>query len=259
MTFLEQIVAYKRWEVASQKRLLSEKELRDRVGIVPRARDFATALRRGPGVRVVAEFKRASPSKGAIRLSADAGKVAGEYAEHGAAALSVLTDTRWFAGAVNDLWRAREMVSLAILRKDFVVDAYQIYEARTNGADAVLLLCSVLDDARLSEFGKLIRELGMAVVAEAHNEREVDRALKIDGAVVGLNNRDLTTMTVVPGTAVRLRSRVPSDRIALAESGVKNREDLKELAAAGFSACLIGERLMSAESPGAALKELLTS
>jgi indole-3-glycerol phosphate synthase len=256
-SLLERIVAYKRWEVATRKRLLGERELRERVGIVPRARDLAAALRRGPAPRVVAEVKRASPSRGAIRPGADAAQVACEYAENGAAAISVLTDTRFFGGCIEDLWRVREAVSVPALRKDFLVDPYQLFEARAYGADGVLLLCSALDDAQLADLASLARELGMTAVVEAHAPEEVDRALRVEAPVVGLNNRDLRTMTVVEGHAIRLRAHVPSDRIALAESGVKSRRDIEALLAAGLDACLVGESLMSAESPGAALRALL--
>lgn len=256
MSALDRIIAQKRWEVATQKRLLTERELRDRIGIVPRAKDFAAALRQGSAPRVVAEFKRASPSKGAICASADPAKVACEYADNGAVAISVLTDARWFWGSLQDLWRIRESVALPLLRKEFVVDPYQIVEARAYGADAVLLLCSVLDDQQLFDFAMLARELGMTAVVEAHDENEIDRALAASAQVIGVNNRNLRTLVVTPGTAERLRPRIPADRVALAESGVKTAAELARIVAAGFDACLIGEALMSAPSPGAALRAL---
>jgi indole-3-glycerol phosphate synthase len=257
MSVLDRIVAHKRWEVAAQKRLLPQAELEARAAAAPKARDFAAALRRGAAPRVVAELKRASPSRGALQPAADAGHVASAYADAGAVALSVLTDGRFFWGSLLDLWRARESVSLPVLRKDFVVAPYQVYEARAHGADAVLLLCSVLDDRHLAEIGALVRFWGMTPVVEAHDEREVDRALSVESAVVGVNNRDLKSMTLVRGRAEALRTRIPEGRLALAESGIRTREDLTRLAAAGYDACLVGEVLMSAEHPGHALRELL--
>jgi indole-3-glycerol phosphate synthase len=254
---LQRILAHKRWEVSAQKRLLSAKELHDRVGLVPRPRNFADALRRGATPRVVAEFKRASPSKGAIAPAADVARVTSDYADAGAVALSVLTDTRFFGGNCADLFRTHDAVALPILRKEFIVDAYQIYEARAWGADAVLLLCAALDDAQLADFSALSHELGMTVVVEAHDETECERAAKTPARVIGVNNRDLGTLGVDLGVAARLRHLIPEDRLALFESGVRSPADLRAAMDAGFDAALVGEALMSAPSPGAALRSLL--
>jgi indole-3-glycerol phosphate synthase len=257
MSLLARIVAHKRWEVATEKRLLSEKELRDRVGLVPRARDFVAAMRRGQGPRVIAEFKRASPTRGVLRAAADPAKVCCEFVENGAVAVSVVTDNRWFWGSVCDLWLARESISIPILCWDFVVDPYQIYQARAHGADAVRLVCTLLDDRKLIDCASLARALDMTAIIEAHDEREVERALAADALVIGLSNRDLQTMEVVPGTAERLRPLVPADRITVAESGIRSAEELGQLSPLLFDACLVGEALMSADSPGAALRALL--
>jgi indole-3-glycerol phosphate synthase len=257
MSILDRIIAHKRWEVAASQRILPEADLRDRARQAPRIRDFAAALRRGKSPRVVAEFKRASPSRGAIHPAADPAVVACDYAEAGAVALSVLTDARWFWGSLTDLWRVREDVAIPILRKDFLVAPYQVVEARAWGADAVLLLSGVLEGSALAEMASLARDLGMSVVVEAHDEAALERALSVPGAVVGINNRDLRTMTIAPGTAERLRPRVPSDRLTLGESGIQTREDLARISEAGLDAALVGESLMSTDNPGAALKALL--
>lgn len=256
MNVLARIVAHKRWEVLAHQRLLSERELRERVGIVPRARDFAAALRRGAGPRIVAEFKRASPSKGAIAPGADVATVTSAYADGGAVALSVLTDTRFFGGCLPDLFRATESVSLPVLRKEFIVDAYQIYEARAWQADAVLLLCAVLDDKQLVDFCTLTRELGMTALVEAHDEAELERAARTDAAIIGVNTRDLKTLATNTNTALAARKLIPEGRVALYESGVRTAADVRAATAAGYDACLVGESLMSAADPCAALRAL---
>lgn len=256
MNVLAKIVAHKRWEVLAHKRLLSERELRERVGIVPRAKDFAAALRRGSGPRIVAEFKRASPTKGAIAPGADVALVTSAYVDGGAVALSVLTDTRFFGGCLPDLFRATESVSVPILRKEFIVDAYQLYEARAWQADAVLLLCAVLDDKQLTDFATLARELGMTAVVEAHDEAELERAARTDAAVLGVNTRDLKTLATDNTLALAARKLIPEGRVALYESGVRSAEDVKTALDAGYDACLVGESLMTAPDPGAALRAL---
>ena len=224
-------------------------------------RDFAGALAgdesgRGP-VRVIAELKRASPSRGLLRTRYRRREIAQAYAGAGAAALSVLTEEQYFLGSIEDLKQARDAVSLPVLRKDFILDAYQVYESAAAGADAVLLIAAVLPDGDLRELIGLCKSLRLAALVEVHNEEELDRALAARARIIGVNNRNLKTMEVNLETAFRLKERIPSSCLSVSESGIRTAEDLRNLAAAGFHAALIGEHLMTADDPGRALAELL--
>ncbi len=221
------------------------------------ARSLAEALRRPGRVACIAEFKRRSPSAGWIAEAAVPSKVAPLYAAGGAAALSVLTDGPFFGGSLEDLGAARAACPLPVLRKDFIVDPYQVTEARAAGADAILLIVAALTDAGLSDLLGAASALGMDALVEAHDREEVARAVAIGAHLVGINNRDLRTFTVDRDLAARLRSSVPSDRIVVAESGIRDAADLARLRAAGIDAILVGETLMRAPDPAAALRELV--
>jgi indole-3-glycerol phosphate synthase len=223
----------------------------------PAVRPFAAALAR-PGVMcVIAEHKRRSPSRGAIREDLEPADVARRYASAGAAALSVLTDEPFFGGQLGHLSEARAATELPTLRKDFVVDAWQIAEARAAGADAVLLIVAALSDGELRQLLGEARGLGVDALVEVHDGGELERALSAGARLVGVNNRDLRTLAVSLETSVGLAPRIPDEVVAVAESGIKSGQDLRRLRDVGFDACLVGEHLMSAPDPGAALRRLL--
>jgi len=251
---LREIIAHKRAELQRSGPPLAE--LLAAAAQAPLARDFAAALR-GDDVRVIAEIKRASPSEGAIRAQGfDPAAIARAYQAAGAAALSVLTDERYFGGHLDHLRAARAAVGLPVLRKDFVIDERQLYEARAAGADAALLIVAVLEAGRLAELLALTQELGMAALVEAHDETEVEAAVAAGARIIGVNNRDLRSFTVDLATTERLAPIVPADRVLIAESGVHTRADVERLAEAGADAVLVGTALMRADDPGEALREL---
>ena len=255
-TILDEIVAWKRVEVArcAEERPLTE--LQEAVAAALPPRDWIGALR-GPGVSLIAEVKRASPSAGPLRPGLDPAALAAEYEEAGAAALSVLTDARYFQGSLDDLRAARAAVSLPVLRKDFIVSPYQVYEGRAAGADAVLLIVAVLDDEALDALHRLAQALGMAALVEVHDEAELRRALAIGPRAVGVNNRDLHTFRVDVGTTARLRVRIPDEVVLVAESGVHSPADVARLAAIGADAMLVGEALVRAVRPGDVAREFI--
>jgi len=247
------ILAAKREEVVARRRqapqLLDDAQ-------APR-RSFVSALS-GSGVAVVAEIKRRSPSAGALLPpGADVSVLARRLAEAGAAAISVLTDRTWFGGSLDDLVAVRRAVDLPILRKDFLIDPYQIHEARACGADAVLLIARLLSPAELAGLVAEAVRLGLAAVVEIHAEHEIAAAARSGAPVLGFNCRDLDTLTLDFPGMLRLRARAPAGRVALAESGVRTREDLARVRDAGFDAALVGETLMRAHEPASRLGELL--
>ena len=210
----------------------------------------------GPDLAFICEVKKASPSKGLIAPEFPYVQIAKNYEAAGADAISVLTEPRWFLGSKEYLNEIADAVSVPCLRKDFTVDEYMIWSARARGASAVLLICAILDDARLRAFRELADELGLSALVEAHEEREVERALKAGARVVGVNNRDLRDFTVDTGNSARLRSLIPGDVLYVSESGVKTAEDVAQLRAMGADAVLIGETLMRAADKTAKLAEL---
>jgi indole-3-glycerol phosphate synthase len=253
---LRRILAHKREELAARRYEVPLVQARANASGAPDPRDFPTALR-GEEVAIIAEIKRASPSEGAIREGQfDPAAIARQYEDAGAAALSVLTDEEFFAGRLEYMTAAREACSLPVLRKDFIIDDYQLYEARAAGADAVLLIVAALRPAQLRDLLALTRSLGMSALVESHDEAELEIALESGAEVLGVNNRDLHTFEVDLGATERLAEMIPDDRILVAESGVHTREDIEHLAAAGADAVLVGTALMRAEDPGEALREL---
>ena len=205
---------------------------------------------------VCAEIKKASPSKGVLRADFEPADIAQSYAEHGAACLSVLTDQQFFQGKVDYLKQARASCHLPILRKDFLVDAYQVYESRVMGADAVLLIAACLDDAQLRDFEAIALSLDMAVLVEVHDAAELARALRLKTPLIGVNNRNLKTFEVSLQTTLDLLREVPADRLLVTESGIATRDDVLRLGAAGVNAYLVGEAFMRAAEPGQALAAL---
>ena len=257
---LKQIVAVKRDEVAAARLRRELSSLRREAESLGDQRDFVAALRgklaKGSAA-VIAEVKKASPSKGVLREDFRPAEIAASYARHGAAALSVLTDERFFQGSAAALESARAACALPVLRKDFMIDAYQLFEARAMGADCVLLIVAILDDAELAEFEATAQGLGMAVLVEVHDAHELDRALRLATPLLGINNRDLRTFEVSLETTLAMLPRVPADRIVVSESGIHAPADLARLRSAGVHAYLVGEAFMRAADPGAALASLI--
>jgi indole-3-glycerol phosphate synthase len=258
VTILDEILAVKRSEVADAKGRVPPAELARRAAAQPPPRGFRRALLAGgPGPRVIAELKRRSPSKGEIRRDFDAAAIARAYEAAGAAALSVLTDERFFGGSLAVLETVRKATRLPLLRKDFVIDAYQIDEARAAGADAVLLIAAVLAAEELGRLRAHALGLGLDVLVEVHDEAELDAAKGAGADLIGINNRDLRTFVTDLGVTERLARRVPQGALVVAESGIFGPEDVARLERAGAAAFLVGESLMREADPGHALRRLL--
>lgn len=253
---LDEIMAVKRREVAARQERTPLAVLERTAYDLPPPRPFTRQLR-APGVSVIAEIKRKSPSAGVLRHGASASDLARTYARHSATALSVLTDETYFGGNDGDLADAREASGLPVLRKDFVYHPYQVYEARAIGADAVLLIVRVLEQRELEALLQLAEHLGLAALVETHSADEVKRALDAGTRLLGVNNRDLDRLTTDPRLALCLRDRVPREVTYVAESGIHGPDQVRALAAAGVDAALVGESLVRAPDPGARLQELV--
>jgi indole-3-glycerol phosphate synthase len=256
---LEKIVAVKREEIAAAKKKMSLEAIRDDAFSRVLTRDFEGALRRKIAqgqAAVIAEIKKASPSKGVLREDFIPADIAQSYAENGAACLSVLTDRQFFQGQPDYLKQARASCDLPVLRKDFMVDAYQVYEARAMGADCILLIAACLSDAQMAELEAVARSLDMAVLVEVHDGGELQRALKLKTALVGVNNRNLRTFEVSLDTTLGMLGDIPAGKLLVTESGILQREDVQKMRAAGVHAFLVGEAFMRAGDPGEALAAL---
>ena len=256
---LNKIVAVKHEEVAAARKKASLEVVRADAESRVLPRDFEGAMRRKIAAgqpAVIAEVKKASPSKGVLRADFIAADIAQSYAEHGAACLSVLTDRQFFQGQPDYLKQARASCDLPVLRKDFLVDPYQVYEARAMGADCILLIAACLDDAQMADFEAIARGLGMAVLVEVHDGAELDRALRLKTPLVGVNNRNLRTFEVSLDTTLDLMPRLPADRLLVTESGILSAADVRKMREAGVHAFLVGEAFMRAPEPGEALAQL---
>jgi indole-3-glycerol phosphate synthase len=259
---LARIVSHKRAELA--KALRHRAELERRAAIRTPARDFRAALKanhlsgaldaRQPAI--IAEIKKASPSKGILAQEFDPASIAREYALGGAAALSVLTDREFFQGGLADLESARAACRIPILRKDFTIDEFHIIEAAAHGADAILLIAAILDPSEMRRFRELASQFGMAALVEVHDGDELDAALASGAEIVGVNNRNLNTFEVTLETSLRLIERMPANVIKISESGIHSNDDVRRLASVGYDAFLVGEHLMKSEDPAAALRAL---
>ncbi|MEY4317967.1 MAG: Indole-3-glycerol phosphate synthase [Pseudomonadota bacterium] len=259
---LKKIVDVKRQEVAAALKRKSLEAMRADAESRVLTRDFVGALRNkiaAGQAAVIAEVKKASPSKGVLREDFIPADIAQSYAEHGAACLSVLTDKDFFQGSVDYLKQARASCDLPVLRKDFMVDAYQVYEARAMGADCILLIAACLDDVHMAELEAIARSLDMAVLVEVHDAEELQRALKLKTPLVGINNRNLRTFEVSLDTTLSMLKDVPADRLLITESGILNRADVQKMRDANVHAFLVGEAFMRAPDPGAALAELFAA
>ena len=260
---LDKIVAVKRDEIAAARLSRDLASLRGDAEALGGQRDFVGSIRAkldAGQAGVIAEIKKASPSRGVLRERFVPAEIAVSYAAHGAAALSVLTDAQFFQGSAAFLEQARAACALPVLRKDFIVDAYQVFEARAMGADCILLIVACLDDAVMTDLHAQAQALGMAVLVEVHDEAELDRALRrTTTPLVGINNRNLRTFEVTLQTTLDLLPRVPADRLLVTESGILGRADVQRMRAAGVHAFLVGEAFMRAGEPGVALAELFAS
>ena len=257
---LDRIVAVKREELALSKSARPLAELRRDAEALGGVRDFARALqvRVAAGqAAVIAEVKKASPSKGVLREHFVPAEIAANYERHGAACLSVLTDERFFQGSAAYLSQARAACALPVLRKDFIVDAYQVYEARAMGADAVLLIAACLGDVQMAELEACAMELKLSVLVEVHDAAELVRALRLKTPLVGINNRNLRTFDVSLDTTLSLLAQLPADRLVVTESGIVSRADVQRMRNAGVHAFLVGEAFMRADDPGVALAALV--
>lgn len=256
---LQKILETKRAEVETARRRMSLDQIKFQAEQRFDQRDFLGSIRarhRADMPAVIAEIKKASPSKGVLRENFDPTRIAKDYAANGAAALSVLTDSTYFQGAGPDLHKARIAAQLPALRKDFIIDPYQIYESRVLGADAILLIAAALDDAKLKEFESIARGLRMAVLVEVHDQAELERALKLKTPLIGINNRNLKTFVTSIDVSLTLAPLVPEDRVVVSESGIATSEDVAKLMDAGVHTFLVGETFMRASYPGAELSRL---
>ena len=256
-TVLDRILEARRVAVDHRKRVLPETALKFGVAAASPVRDFAGVLSRADQLNVLAELKPASPSRGVLRDPFDAVALGKDLEAAGAAALSVLTEPEFFNGSLKNLRDARDRTKIPVLRKDFIFDPWQVWEARANDADSFLLIVAALSDRSLQELITIGRELKMEPLVEVHTSAELDRALAVGARIVGVNNRDLKTLDVRVETSFELIERIPEECITVSESGLRTHDDLVRLRAAGFDAFLIGEQLMQAHDPGAALRELL--
>ena len=256
---LQRIVEVKRDEIAAARPKRSAADLQDIARTQSAPRGFAAAMRTHIGrgdAAVIAEVKKASPSKGVLRADFDPAAIAASYAKHGAACLSVLTDVQFFQGHADFLAQARAACALPVIRKDFMIDPYQVVEARAMGADAILLIAACLGDGQMGELEAAAFEQGLDVLVEVHDGDELDRALRLKTPLVGINNRNLRTFEVTLRTTLDLMGNVPADRVLVTESGILAQPDVAKMRGAGVHAFLVGEAFMRAADPGAALEAL---
>lgn len=255
---LKEILATKRHEIAAGKRWISASALRDKSRDLPPVRGFIAALeaRAKQGSAVIAEVKKASPSAGVIRADFRPADIAAAYEAGGATCLSVLTDERYFQGHRDYLAQARDACNLPALRKDFIVDPWQVVESRCLGADCILLIVAALAPSQMEDLNGEAREYGLDVLVEVHDERELEQALELEGALLGVNNRNLHDFTTDLATSERLKAELPPGRLLVTESGIRTRDDVERMHEAGIHAFLVGEAFMREDDPGAALKAL---
>ena len=262
-TILDNIVSARRRTLEETRLAVPLKQVQQLAEARQERRDFAAALAPGadpdapPGLRVIAELKRASPSRGLLRQHYRRREIAMGYASGGAAALSVLTEEQYFLGFTQDLTEVRQAVEIPVLRKDFILESYQVYESVAAGADALLLIVAILPDHDLRNLLDLCNQLRIAALVEVHTEAELERAIAAGARIIGVNNRNLKTLEVNLETSFELRAKMPRGCVAVSESGIKTAADLRRISEAGFNAVLIGERLMTQPDPGKALRQLL--
>ncbi len=255
--FLEKIVEIKKEEIQRRKTRFRQKEMEETISSLPPPRNFMDAISQHHPIAVIAEIKRASPSLGMIKEDIDLCRIACEYQTGGACAISVLTEAHFFKGDISYLQLTKEKTSLPVLQKDFILDPSQIYEGRVSGADAVLLIASLLDRKQLKKFVDLTQKLQMVPLVEIHNEDDLRKTSSLNLPLVGINNRDLRTFEVDLRTTLRLRRKIPSETRVISESGIKSSEDVRLLRKAGVDGILVGEILMRSPDPASKIRELL--
>ncbi|MCD6390551.1 MAG: indole-3-glycerol phosphate synthase TrpC [Dehalococcoidia bacterium] len=253
---LDKIIAQKKEEVEQRKKIATMAYLQEFIAQQKPALDLAPALK-GNHIRLIAEVKQASPSRGMLSPSFNPTELAQTYAEGGAAAISVLTEANYFMGSIEHLTAIKEVVRLPLLRKDFIFDPYQVYESRAYGADALLLIAAILSQKQLKELVSLSHSLGLRCLVEVHNEVEVERAILSEAKIIGINNRDLNTFSIDINMTRLLRPLIPQERIVVSESGIKSRKDVEKLGKWGADAVLVGEALVTASNVMAKMKELI--
>jgi indole-3-glycerol phosphate synthase len=259
MTVLDEILVGVRADLAERQARITIEELQEKAGQLPSARPAESVLRHGDTVKVIAEVKRSSPSKGALAAIADPAGLAAEYESGGACLISVLTEKQRFGGSLEDLVSVRTTVDVPVLRKDFVFTSYQVWEARAHGADAVLLIVAALEQEALVSLVERVASLGMTALVEVHDETEVDRAVDAGARVIGVNARDLRTLEVDRTTFARLAPRIPSGIVRVAESGVRGPHDVLDYARSGAHAVLVGESLVTGKDPRGAVADLVAA
>ena len=257
MTILDKIYKHKLFEVAESKKRIPSELLKSHIEKSKRTKSFSTALKSNTNIRIIAEIKKASPSLGIIRKDFNPTEIALIYQANGAAAISVLTDEKFFQGNLSHLSDVKKSVDLPILRKDFIIDPYQIYETRSAGADAILLIAALLSKEEIQQFLELGKVLGMDCLVEVHSETELKKVLQTSANIIGINNRDLTTFKTDLETTFRLRPMIPEGKIIVSESGIKSREEVIKLFTHGINAILVGETLMKSNDILTKLHELL--
>ncbi len=257
LSILDKIISYKKREVEERKQRVSLGALKAKLTEAEKTRSFKEALSRPGEINLIAEIKRASPSRGVLRDDFDAVKIARVYEEKGAAAISVLTEEKFFQGNINFLLKVKKEVSLPLLRKDFIIDEYQIYESRAYGADALLLIAAILTEDKISQFLRLSHELGMDCLVEVHDEKELDKVLRTSAEIIGINNRNLKTFEVNLSTIQWLKRLIPPGRIVVSESGIRSREDVQQLIEEKIDAILVGESLLRSRDVGKKVEELV--
>jgi indole-3-glycerol phosphate synthase len=254
---LDKIVAQKKEEVEQRRKAVTIAHLQERIARQKPSLDLALALK-GNHIRLIAEVKQTSPSRGMLRSNFDPIELAQTYAECGAAAISVLTEVNYFMGSIEHLAAIKEAVQLPLLRKDFIFDPYQVYESRAYGADALLLIAAILSQRQLRELISLSHSLALRCMVEVHNKSELERAVTSEAEIIGINNRDLNTFAVDITTTRSLRPLIPQERIVVSESGIKSKRDIEKLGKWRVDAVLVGEALVTARDVGAKMKELLS-
>jgi indole-3-glycerol phosphate synthase len=255
--FLDEIIAYKKEELAETKRRSPFPDLKEKAIDAPSTRGFGKALQSSGEIRLIAEVKKASPSKGVIREDFDPIKIANIYEQGGAACISVLTEQKYFQGKLEYLGEIRKETGIPLLRKDFIIDEYQIFEARAAGADAILLIAACLAKQQIQDYIGIAKQLALDVLVESHTYKELDKTLLAGAMLVGINNRDLGTFKVDLQNTLDLLNDIPDDRTVVSESGIRTRDDVVNLQNAGVDAILVGESLMREEDIGKKVKELL--
>ncbi len=253
---LDDICEHKREEVEAAKAAVPLSDIEDRIENAEPTRDFRAAFR-GSGISLIAEVKRASPSKGVLMDNMDPATLGAIYEHSGAAAISVLTDETYFQGSLSDLVSVRRAVDVPCLRKEFIIDPYQIYESRAASADAILLIVRILSDEELRDFQALAHDLGMACLVETHDASEIERALEADAAIIGINNRDLANFEVDIMRTLELKKMVPGGKVLVSESGIHTRDDVRRLDNGGIDAILVGEALITSDDIAGKIRELL--